>query len=128
MTIPGKFIKMFWQVVASVCGILLFLILIVAACGNLWTWLFSWALVGWMLRREIGEKIGPAIVWCIDLLIVLLGGWKPVRYCKRILWTRTETFPDGVVHEYLRPMWDAANEQEQIWLREKFRKKSLTRK
>lgn len=128
MTILAKLIKLFWKAVYIAASILLLVMLVVAACGNFWTWLSCWAVVGWIMRREIGERIGPAIVWCIDLLIVLLGGWKPVRYCRRIFWTRTETFPDGVVHEYLRPMWDAANEQEQIWLREKFRKKSLTRK
>lgn len=79
-------------------------------------------------RERIGARIGPAIIWIINLLIVLLGGWTLTRLHGHWLWSRTEKFPAGTVFEYKCPLAIAAREQESIWLREKFRKKSLTRK
>jgi fatty acid desaturase len=124
MTISGKLIKLFWQAVYFLCVILLFAWLAAVACYNVWTWIAGWLTIGWIMRREIGERIGPAIIWIINLLIVLLGGWTLTRLHGHWLWSRTEKFPAGTVFEYKCPLAIAAREQESIWLREKFRKKS----
>ena len=111
------------KLIEWILAVMIFALLIYSMFLNVWTWLTIWGITGWICRREIGEDFGPKIVWMLNVLIVLLGGWKLRRVYGRWLWITTEKWDSGIIHEYACPLSIAAKEQEAIWHREKQRSK-----
>lgn len=68
------------------------------------------------------RRIALALIWFIDVLIVLLGGWKlvPMKINGRTVWEWERDY-DGKVYDfhYRRPLAEASRTQEAIWRNEK---------
>lgn len=86
---------------------------------SVWVFALNIAIIFYCgLRHEFPRVMrffGMGIVHCLNLAIVILGGWRPTLCHRRLHWTKTVTFRDGTDYDYLRPTWDAAAEQESMW-------------
>lgn len=67
------------------------------------------------MTKTITRKLGLFIVFLLNIGIVLLGGWRPTIFNRRLNWTKEVWYKSGASYVYLRTLKDAAKEQENLW-------------